>query len=350
MQKSGEGSERIVSEVFIDFRIIKQQITIQSVLDLYSIRLRRVNQNSLRGMCPLPTHTSKESSESFSVQTAKNIWACQSSSCAATRGGKKGGNIIDFVSIKENCSIRDAAVKLRDWFLFSSPRQTEKESEVIERKPGKTVVQKVTAIAGSDENTPLKFVLQDINPAHPYVRSRGIKEETAKVFGVGFFPGRGSMSGRVVIPINNERGELVAYAGRSIDTIEPKYKLPAGFQKSAVLFNLNHVLAHARESKSKNDVVIVVEGFFDCMKVFQAGFPNVVALMGASMSEMQETFVCQFARVLLFLDGDDAGRTGAIAIAPRLVHRTFVKTVDLPDGKQPDQLSSDELKRILGSI
>ena len=49
-----------------------------------------------------------------------------------------------------------------------------------------------------------------LNAKHPYLRSRGIKEETAREFGVGFFPGKGSMSGRVVIPISNERGELVA--------------------------------------------------------------------------------------------------------------------------------------------
>ena len=60
-------------------------------------------------------------------------------------------------------------------------------------------------------------------------------------FGIGYFPGKGSMSGRVVIPIHNERGELVAYAGRAIDQTEPKYKLPAGFKKSAVLFNLHRV-------------------------------------------------------------------------------------------------------------
>jgi DNA primase len=59
-----------------------------------------------------------------------------------------------------------------------------------------------------------------LNAKHPYLRSRGIKEETAREFGVGFFSGKGSMSGRVVIPISNERGELVAYAGRSIDNTE----------------------------------------------------------------------------------------------------------------------------------
>jgi DNA primase len=77
-------------------------------------------------------------------------------------------------------------------------------------------------------NKPLSFTLRDVDSSHLYLRQRGIQEETARHFGVGFFLGRGSMSGCVVIPIHNERGELVAYVGRSIDGSEPKYKLPNG--------------------------------------------------------------------------------------------------------------------------
>ena len=87
------------------------------------------------------------------------------------------------------------------------------------------------------------------------------------------------MHDRIVIPIHNSEGELVAYAGRSIDGSEPRYKFPAGFHKSLELFNLHRV---------KGEVsVVLVEGFFDCMKVTQAGFP-CVALMGSTMSKAQE--------------------------------------------------------------
>jgi DNA primase len=346
-----ERSGELLADNFIDFRIVKERISIQAVLDHYGIRLRRVNQHALRGACPLPTHSSEKTKESFCVDDAKNIWSCASTSCSAARQGKRGGNILDFVAVKENCSIRDAAEKLHNWFLSAEPAavSTEKKREPIKTKTGKLVAEKNQEPDLGEVNQSLSFTLKDVNCAHPYVRSRGIKEATAKYFGVGFFPGRGSMNGRVVIPINNERGELIAYAGRSIDATEPKYKIPAGFQKSVVLFNLDRVLAHARDQQAGTDLVIVVEGFFDCMKVFQAGVPNVIALMGSSMSDAQETFLCQFMRVILLLDGDDAGRAGAQAIAHRLIHRTFVKVVDLPDGKQPDQLSSDELKRILGS-
>jgi len=110
------------------------------------------------------------------------------------------------------------------------------------------------------------------------------------------------VNGRIVIPIHNEKGELIAYAGRSIDGAEPKYKLPPGFKKSEVLFNLHRVLQKGKGT----DLVIVVEGFFDVMMVCQASFANVVALMGASMSEAQEKLLSQFKHVVLFLDGDQA--------------------------------------------
>ena len=75
------------------------------------------------------------------------------------------------------------------------------------------------------------------------------------------------MAGRVVIPIHDENGFLVAYAGRSVDQTDPKYRFPPRFRKSLVLSNLHRAAA---EGKS----VIVVEGFFDCLNVYEAGLPG----------------------------------------------------------------------------
>ena len=152
------------------------------------------------------------------------------------------------------------------------------------------------------------------------------------------------MSGRVVIPIQTERGELVAYAGRSIDATEPKYKLPAGFKKSLELFNLHRVLALPATDR---DAVIVCEGFFDCVKVHEAGLPAVVALMGSSLSDAQAKYLKRFSRVMLFLDGDEAGREATRATAAGLMYQTFVRVIDLPDGTQPDQLSCDQVRKYL---
>jgi DNA primase len=197
--------------------------------------------------------------------------------------------------------------------------------------------------ASEKKNLPLSFTLKSITHDHPYLNTRGITEETARDFGIGFFSGRGSMANRIVIPIHNKGGELVAYADRAIDESEPKYKLPKNFWTSQELFNLHRVLARG------HDIVIVVEGFFDAVKVHQAGYP-VVALIGSSLSNEQEGMLAEFSKVILMLDGDEAGREATEKIAPRLMRRTFVKVIDLSEGTQPDNLSDEVLKSILGSL
>jgi DNA primase len=97
--------------------------------------------------------------------------------------------------------------------------------------------------------------------------------------------------------------------------------------------------------------VVLVEGFFDCMKVTQAGYP-CVALMGSTMSKTQEELLAEhFGRVIVMLDGDEAGRVAAQGIADRLRQIVYqVDVVDLPDAVQPDQLSKDELQKLLDFI
>jgi hypothetical protein len=68
----------------------------------------------------------------------------------------------------------------------------------------------------------------------PYLAQRGVDSKTAAHFGIGFYPGKGLMEGRIVIPIHNEEGILVAYAGRNLDQSEPRYRFPGRFCKSLV--------------------------------------------------------------------------------------------------------------------
>ena len=250
----------------------------------------------------------------------------------------------------EKCSIRDAALTLQEWFGLAAgntPRATAPAGGVSSAPAtGPELAREERAGEGcsSVANPPLKFQLRGVDSTHVYLAGRGITRETAETFGVGFFAGKGSMSGRVVIPIHNERGELLAYAGRSIDNTEPRYKLPAGFHKSQELYNLHRAIATGERG------LIVVEGFFDCMKVHQAGYPFVVALMGCSMSEDQERLLGGAAdMVLLMLDGDEAGRQGTDEILLRLSRKVWVKDVRVPDGKQPDQMSNEELRGLLAS-
>lgn len=335
-----------MSSEWVDFKAVKQSVSMEMILAHYNVRVRKVNQTYLRGRCPLPTHTSGESANSFGVDTGKNAWACQSASCVNARAGRKGGNVLDFVAAMENCSIREAAVRMQNWFSVTPASSTEsvgQKRELVSEGRGQG-----SEASPPESNKPLSFELKGVESSHEYLAKRGIARETASFFGVGLFPGRGSMAGRVVIPIHNAAGQLVAYAGRSVDGSEPRYKMPGGFHKSLELFNIHRALA---PSESMAHTVIVVEGFFDCMKVRQAGYPRVVALMGSTMSEPQERILArEFAYVILMLDGDEPGREAATEIAARLVRRTFVKVINLTDGTQPDQLSSEQLQSILGSL
>ncbi len=314
---------------WVDYRAVKAAVSMEMALASYGIQLHRLDRDYLRGRCPLPVHSSKSSRQSFIVNTGKNVWACHSDSCVAARGGRIGGNVLDFVSAMESCSIRDAALKLQDWFAVAPAHSP----PVGQPEPAHT--HDATPSSG---NKPLSFALSHIDCSHPYLAGRGIDHETARHFGIGYHRGKGSMAGRVVIPIHEENGILVAYAGRSVDETDPKYRFPPRFRKSLVLFNLHRAAAHGES-------VVVVEGFFDCIKVHQAGLPCVVALMGCSLSTRQEELLQQhFREVILLLDGDKAGRSAGVAIAARLVSKVSTRLIEMPDESQPDQMGADQIR------
>jgi DNA primase len=300
-------------------------------------------------------HSSNESSQSFAVETSKNAWACQSDSCAGARSGRIGGNVLDFVAAMEGCSIREAALKLHRWFALRSVDRVGDPAWPISTDKKVTVRLVTVPEAGrsgtaigecNEENKPLKFELTGIDHSHPYLATRGISRETAKTFGIGAFSGRGLMSGRVVVPIHDHAGELVAYAGRSLKGEEPRYLFPCGFRKSQVLFNLHRLADCDRHSP-----VIVVEGFFDCLKVHEAGFPSVVALMGTALSGVQQKLLeDHFSSVVILLDGDEPGRAASSTVGDQLIHKLFVRIVDAPAGLQPDQLSVHDIKLLLRGI
>src|ERR1043166_5280954 len=121
------------------------------------------------------------------------------------------------------------------------------------------------------------------------------------------------MVGRIVIPIQNSKGEVVAYAGRwpgdPPDKDTPKYKLPPNFKKRLELFNADRAF---KEPPDKP--LVIVEGFFDAIKLHQNGWRKVVALMGCDLSAAQEELIRQHtnscSRVIVMLDEDEAGRDG----------------------------------------
>jgi DNA primase len=312
---------------WVDFSALKRAVSLEAVLRHYQIPGLRRHRDQLQGCCPI--HRGHRD-DSFRAHLTKNVFQCFA--CQAH------GNVLDFVAAMEQCSIREAALRLQEWFgvrtsgLRLYPAAAARQNRELVRKKEGT-------------NLPLRFVLTGVETNHPYLAQRGIDPATTAEFGVGFYPGPGLMSGRIVIPIHNPHGQLVAYAGRALDDRPPKYKLPAGFRKALELFNLQRAVAAGGKT------VIVVEGYFDCMRVHQAGFPWMVALMGSSLSAAQESsLLAHFERVVLMMDGDAAGQAASAAIAVRLSGRRSVQVVRLPDGSQPDQLSSSTIRQLLAVV
>src|SRR5207245_2693197 len=90
-------------------------------------------------------------------------------------------------------------------------------------------------------NVPLKFSLKNLDANHPYLAERGLTPETIAHFGLGHCQ-KGIMANRIAIPIHNEQSELVGYVGRWPGVPpedHPRYRLPTGFHKSLVVFNLH---------------------------------------------------------------------------------------------------------------
>jgi DNA primase len=315
----------------------------EMALAYYSVVIRRIHGPYLRGRCPLPTHRSRSSAPSFIVNTQKNAWICHSSSCGGTPAGHAGGNVLDFVAAMENCSLRKAAIKLQERFSVITSLGAQRATLIRSIEPRSPMVRSSsTPPLGCDSNKPLAFTLTNIDHTHPYLDSRGIDRETVMQFGIGFYRGAGLMQQRIVIPVHDENGALVAYAGRALEGSAMRYRFPRSFRKSLVLYNLHRAIGYGR-------AVVIVEGFFDCFKLHQAELPCVVALMGSSLSTYQEALLQEhFCEATLMLDGDIAGRNATEKIASQLRSKLAVKVIEVPTGNQPDQLSTGQLRCLCG--
>ena len=321
----------------------------EQVLEHYDLmdKFKR-GTDSLNGPCPI--HKGSNPTQ-FRVSVSKNIWNCFSE-C------KHGGNVLDFIAKMENASIHAAALKAIEWFgidagEMSADSNQEAEEAKATPKTGETPRPKPAAkpapvAEAGAPNKPLKFRLDKLEREHPYLAERGLTLETIIDFGIGFCA-KGMMADRIAIPIHNPNGEVVAYAGRFPgEPAEgtPKYKLPQGFRKSLELFNIDRA---AKESGP----LVIVEGFFDCMKLHQVGCRKVVALMGSTLSAGQEELIRRHtdsqSQVIVMLDENEAGRAGREDIACRLAKFCFVKVHEFaqPD-TEPEHLTADELKQILG--
>lgn len=335
---------------YIDFTAVKASVTMTQVLEHYGLiptMTPKKNGEALEGPCPIHKGTSPDQ---FKVSIPKNCWNCFSE-C------KCGGNVLDFVAKMENCDAQEAAIRMNAWFGLGLDKQPPPARDDGRRRPSneapRTSDPAPTPAAdpqhqSEEPNTPLRFALKDLQADHPYMAERGLSPETVAEFGLGFCR-RGTMAGRVAIPIHNAAGALVGYAGRlpgEATDKRPKYKLPEGFHKMSEVFNLHRASREAGDSP-----LIVVEGFFDAMKLWQLGWRRTVSLMGSHLSETHERLLSDAGKssgIILLFDEDEAGRTGRAKTLLRLATKVFVKAVPLPrEGAQPDRLTEDELRNLL---
>ena len=322
---------------WVDFTEVKAAVSMAMILEHYEINWLRKSRDQLRGRCPI--HDG-EGDRAFHVSLTKEAFNCFS--CGAK------GNVLDFVAAMEKCSVRDAALRLSDWFGLASDSGKAGGSRGGSKKKLKrrTKARPSKPEAPGEINPPLGFELR-VDPEHEYGAKRGLTAETIEDFGAGLCLSKGMFSGRYIVPLyDGEQGQLIGYAGRSIDDAEPKYLFPSGkkgFAKSRILFGLNRLL----EKKPPTPWTVLVEGFFDCMKVAQADYP-CVALLGSSLSSEQEELLCRhFDQVILLFDGDAAGRKATDECLLRLGRRVLVKAITLAEDQQPDTLTFEDLQQLL---
>jgi len=105
----------------LDFAEIKR-IRIAEVCARYRVQLR-FSGRAATAVCPLPTHKKDDKERTFSIEMDRNFFQCFSASCNRANGGKRGGDVIDFVALMENCRPREAAEKLAEWHGMAAPRE-----------------------------------------------------------------------------------------------------------------------------------------------------------------------------------------------------------------------------------
>lgn len=330
----------MASKSWYDFREIKQHGDFLAVLAHYDIEATGKGAQR-KILCPFH----QERKPSCTINLERRLFHCF--------GCEAGGDLLDFVMRKEACTAADAARIVATCSNIApvareGARQRAKSPPEARQEPrtGKTSSNAEKPLHGppvrpgkeeaEKDNKPLPFTLK-LDPAHPYLALRGVTPELAATFGLGACE-KGLLRGRICIPIHNEAGELVAYAGRwpaddGWPEGEEKYKLPPNFKKSRVLFNLHRVEGATR--------LALVEGYWSVFRLHALGIP-AVALMGRSLSGEQEELLTAHGadRLILLLDGDAPGRAATAELLPRLARRFFVLTPSLPDGSAPDTVAA----------
>jgi DNA primase len=308
----------------MEFGRVKGEASFEQILLHYGVKVVGSGKQRL-ALCPFHPDTKP----SCSIHLERKVFHCFG--CGAK------GSVLDFVALIENVSICEAAARIEDICGL--------RNDALPTRPPPMIPDATRKGCCPDPPLPLRplrFRLT-LNPTHPFLAGRGIGPELAALFGLGYCS-RGTMNGRICIPIHDERGVLVAYTGRWAGDEPPegvsKYDLPRKFPKRRVLFNL-HRVAGAEH-------LVLVEGYWSVFRLHALDRP-AVALMGRTLSIDQETLLVESGveRLTLMLDGDAPGRAATDELLPRLAERFFVRAVRLSDGAKPDTVPEQFLLEVL---
>ncbi len=321
------------------------------------VKLRKSGAN-YTGLCPFH----QEKTPSFAVHPIKQIFHCF--------GCGVGGDVFKFVMLMDSLPFPEA---LR--------RVAEKVGVQIEERAGEETYDANTKLRASLtklHEVAAKFFASQLGGtsegrmARAYLSDRGITDEMVGRFRIGYAPGDGQglirqLSGgefdretldksglilsnaetqrpfdrfrrRIIFPISNDSGKVVAFAGRALGEEQPKYlnsPETAIYTKSRLLYHLHG----AAQATRKLDYAILVEGYMDCIAVASSGIENVVASCGTSLTEGQIRLLGRYTkRVVVNYDPDSAGMAATERSLTLLLEAGFeAKVLALPGGLDPDE-------------
>jgi len=332
---------------------IEQVRSSTDMLELVSqyVPLKRAGKN-FKGLCPFHA----EKTPSFNVSPEREIFHCF--------GCGQGGDAFKFLMLYEKMSFTEAVTQLASRAGISIPRQHASGPEDRERT---LLLQIHEESARFFQNSLMKNP-----PALAYLERRGLRRETIEKVGFGLAPdawtsllehltrngakpemvARAGLAvprregggfydrfrNRLIIPIRNESGKIVAFGGRLLGPGEPKYlNSPESpiYSKSRILYGFEL----AKPAIRQNGLAILMEGYFDCIQAYQAGIDEAVACCGTSLTATHARLLRRYTdRVVVNFDPDAAGEAAAARSIDLLIEEGFqVSVLSLPSGKDPDR-------------
>jgi DNA primase len=339
---------------------VKQQADIVRVIGEY-VRLKKTGQN-FTGLCPFH----QEKSPSFAVHPVRQIYHCF--------GCGVSGDVFQFVMEMEKSSFPEALRTVAEKCGIPVPRPREHSPEERQENQQRSVLIDMHRDAAALFSRHLHESAEG-RVACGYLEDRGLDRASMQQFGMGFAPSSGDAllrqfkpkyaenllesSGlfsrdqggrlydkfrrRIMFPISNESGKVIAFGGRAMGDEMPKYmnspETPI-YTKSSVLYHLDR----AKESLRQNDAGILVEGYMDAIAVARAGISNVIASCGTSLAEPQIKLLGRYTRrVVVNYDPDTAGQAATERTLLLLLEKEFdVRVLALPGGADPDKFIQEQ--------